>query len=111
MNYCPKGHSIPDNALACPDCAMARGDEALYNLQLEFLRKAASGEVNYTLRVAKGADRHVLMYTSYTRTFCGRELKGKPRIGYEPYSADALSHVCTGCRIALTSALKEAIAQ
>jgi hypothetical protein len=107
MRHCAQGHFIPEDKLTCPECATARGEEAFHSLQLEFLRKAADGEHNYTLRVAKGPDRHVLMYTSWVRTFCGQELKTKPQIAYEALDANALSRVCAGCRIEITRALQE----
>jgi hypothetical protein len=111
MNRCPKGHFIPDNALACPTCAAERGEESFRRLQLEFLRKAVRGDFNYTLRIAKGSGQHVLMYSSYTRTFCGQELSVRLQIAYEPYSVDTLAKICSGCRIAITSAVKEAMGQ
>ena len=106
MNYCDRGHFIPNANLTCPECAAARSERALREMQVEFLRKAVSGSIGYTLRVARGGDRHVLMYSSYTKTFCGHELKSKPQITYEPYSIDALSRVCSGCRVEIKRALE-----
>jgi len=107
MNYCAKGHFIPNANLACPQCATERGEEAFRELQVEFLRKAANGEPNYTLRVARGGERHVLMYTSFTKAFCGKDLKAKPQIAYEPLGPDTLSKVCAGCRVEIKRALQE----
>ena len=106
MNYCSKGHFIPNNVLTCPTCTTEASDEALRGMQVEFLRKAKGGDVNYTLRVARGGDRHVLMYSSFTRTFCGKELKSKPRIGYELFTSEALSNICSGCRVEIKRALE-----
>ena len=108
MSKCAKGHFIPDKALTCPDCATERAKPGMQAFQAAFLRKAADGVPNYTLRVARGSERHVLMYMSYTQTFCGRELKSKPQIAYEPLDADVLSRVCAGCRIEIKRALQEA---
>ena len=110
MNDCLKGHHIPENALTCPTCARERGEAAFRDLQVEFLRKAASGEFSYALRVAKGVDRHVLMYSSYTRAFCGQELTGKPQIQYAPYNADTLVGICAACRTEIARVLEEATA-
>jgi hypothetical protein len=107
MNYCVKGHRVPDENLTCPECASARREQGLHEIQAEFLRKVVGGAFGYTLRVAKLPEKHVLMYTSYTRTFCGRELKAKPQISYQPYDAEALARVCAGCRIEIQRALQE----
>jgi hypothetical protein len=107
-----EGHFIPDKALSCPDCAKERDQQALQDAQLEFLRRTVRGDFNYTLRVIKDRDRHVLMYTSYKRTFCGQHLESKPPyIEYEPYNADTLSKVCAGCRVAIASMVREIEAQ
>jgi hypothetical protein len=111
MNYCPKGHFIPDSALTCPRCATERGEAGMRALQLEFLRKAVSGDFSYTLRIARGNERHVLLYTSYSRAFCGKELGVRVQIAYEPYSDQTLAKICVGCRIAIASAVQEAMAQ
>lgn len=107
---CPKGHYIPDDSLVCPMCAARKAEAAMHALQLEFLRKAVNHESNYTLRVAKLPQRHVLQYSSYTRTFCGQELAAAPTIKYEPYETDTLLKVCAGCRAAIAAAVEEAMA-
>jgi len=105
---CPRGHSIPDTNMICPTCVAESSEVAMATLQRMYLRKAVAGEPNYTLRVGKGTDRHVLQYTSFTRTFCGRELKSAPRISYEPYSPEALKKVCSECAAAVAHAISEA---
>jgi hypothetical protein len=107
MNSCPKGHAIPEKALACPACAAERGEKAFHDLQIEFLRKAMKGVYSYSLRVVKGNDRHVLMYSSYSRTFCGKELESRPHIHYEAYDEDTLAKLCAGCRSVIASMVEE----
>ena len=103
---CPKGHAIPDKAVTCPDCAAEKGEEALQELQVEFLRKAQNGDWNYTLRVAKGPERHAVLYSTHSRTFCGRVLKVRPQIKYETYDERTLASLCPACRVAIVSALQ-----
>jgi hypothetical protein len=100
---------MPEKAIACPTCIGEQNDRAMRDLQVEFLRKVARAEFSYSLRVAKGGDRHVLMYSSYTRTFCGRDLPTKPHINYEPYDDVTLAKVCAGCRSAIRSLLEEVV--
>ena len=104
---CPQGHWIPATKLTCPDCAIKRIAMGMRDLQLEFLHKAMDGGYSYPLRVAKGNERHVLMYTSFVHTFCGRELKTKPQIKYESFSDDTLSKICAGCRVEIRRLLQE----
>jgi hypothetical protein len=104
---CPKGHYVTENALACSQCATQRAEAAFRSLQAEFLRKAARGEFSYCLRVAKGRDRHVLMFSSYTRTFCGKELNAKPQIRYESYDDATVVNICASCRSAIASLMRE----
>jgi hypothetical protein len=106
---CKNGHLVPDKALACPTCANERGEKALQGLQPEFLKRAAKGQFSYSLRMAKGTEHHVLLYTSFTRTFCGQELKARATVVYTPYTEDGLAKVCTGCRIGIKSAMGEAV--
>lgn len=106
---CRNGHTVPDNVLICPACLAGRSDHALRELQIEFLRKVARGEFSYALRVAKGKERHVMMYGSWTRAFCGKELQAKPPITYEPYTDQTLEKVCAGCRIAIASVMQEVV--
>jgi hypothetical protein len=103
---CSKGHYVSNNALFCATCAMERSESALQELQTEFLRKAANGEPSYTLRVAKGSERHVVMYSSQTRTFCGQELATKPQIRYEAYNDKTLATICAGCRSTIASVME-----
>jgi hypothetical protein len=104
---CAKGHLMADSAIACPACAAVRAEAALRELQVEFLRKTLNGEFSYALRIAKGIDRHVLMYSSHTRTFCGRDLEHRPKIDYQPYSAEAFGKICAGCRIEIARLVAE----
>jgi hypothetical protein len=104
---CAKGHSIPDNVLACPVCAAKRGEQAFHDLQVEFLRKVVRGEYSYALRIAKVREHHVMMYSSQTRTFCGRHLE-TPQIRYEPYADDMFHSLCPDCRNVITSLIEEA---
>lgn len=101
---CPKGHAIPDHAVSCPECLLEPAEKALQKLQVEFLLKARQGEWNYTLRVAKGPQRHALLYPKGARTFCGREVKTK-EIEHLPYANDTLAKLCPACRAAITSTL------
>ena len=98
---CPNGHIMPDSKLACPTCTAQMAEKALQTMQVEYLHKAAKGDFGYTLRIAKGSDRHVLLYATSDRTFCGQTLAIHPHIYYEPYSDDTLAKVCAGCRIAI----------
>lgn len=109
---CPAGHFVPDNALACPTCTVARGEEALRLLQHEFLRRALKADSGqpYPLRVTKTPERHVLMYETKAHTFCGIELKIKPQIKYERLDDEAaLRTVCAACRAAVDEAVEEAL--
>ena len=111
MNYCQQGHFVPETFLTCPQCAADRSNAAFHDLQLEFLRKVVSGEAGYALRVTRTPQKHVLMYTSYFKTFCGQELATEHQIAYKPYSTDMLFSVCAGCRAAIESAIQEVQAQ
>lgn len=104
---CPKGHAIPDKAVTCPECAAELAEPALRDLQRQFLRKARDHDWNYLLRVARAPQRHAILYSTHTRTFCGLDLKTRPRIEYVPYTADTLSKLCPLCRTAIASALEE----
>jgi hypothetical protein len=108
---CVKGHTVPDSHMVCPACTAQAGAEGFRGLQAEFLRKAAKGEWSYSLRVAfrvaKDDPRHVLMYLSPTRTFCGRELEQRPQIKYEHYNEETLAKVCAGCRMEIASIMRE----
>jgi hypothetical protein len=95
---------VPDNVLFCPTCAAKRSDEALWELQREFLRRCVLGD--YQLRITQDRNHHVLLYTTYTRTFCGRELAGAPKIKYEPYDDGTIRNLCAGCRGALAGAIQ-----
>lgn len=99
-----------DSALVCAVCMAEQDKQAMRELQLEFLRKTVNGEWNYGLRVAKMPERHVIMFSSQVRTFCGQELKTKPRISYEHYSDATLEKLCAGCRAAVQDAVAEAMA-
>jgi hypothetical protein len=109
---CVKGHTVPDSHMVCPACTAQAGAEGFRSLQAEFLRKAAKGEWPYSLRVAyrvaKNDVRHVLMYSSVTRTFCGKELEQRPHIKYERYCDETLAKVCAGCRMEIASIMREA---
>jgi hypothetical protein len=107
MSFCSKGHTMPENVLVCPICAATRGEDAFRKLQLEFLRKAVNRDFSYSLRIAKGTEKHVLMYSSYSRTFCGTELEMRPQIQYEAYDEDTLAKLCAGCRSAIASMVEE----
>jgi hypothetical protein len=100
---------IPDKVLVCPTCWAQQGEMAFQGLQREFLRKAARHEFGYSVRIAKGNEKHVLMYSSFTRTFCGKDLQVKPQIHYEAYDDDTLAKVCAGCRIAIAGLMQEAM--
>jgi hypothetical protein len=104
---CAKGHTMPDNLMMCPTCVAKKGDEAFRDLQVEFLRKVIRGEFSYSLRVAKSRERHVMMYASTTRTFCGLQLEASPNFKYEAYDTETLSHVCAGCRIEIARLVAE----
>ena len=111
MNYCARGHFIPDNNFDCPKCVEAKNDQALRDQQPEYLRKAARGEFAYALRVTIGLDRHVLMYSIYPtviRAFCGVDWKSKPKLTYESLNEATLANVCALCRAVLRDALEEA---
>jgi hypothetical protein len=88
-------------------------DENLRSVQLAFLRQAAveigKGKIPYPLRLARTRERHVLLYGSHTRTFCGLELK-KTAPKYEPYNDETLARGCAECREAVARLAKEAIA-
>lgn len=100
MTVCPKGHMYQDTKLECPMCVANSGDDALQEIQPEFVAKAATGL--YSLRLVKVAGgRHALMYSSYTRLFCGPTLPERPRISYETWTAEVMEHLCPGCRSAL----------
>jgi hypothetical protein len=107
---CTRGHLMIDTALVCSICMAEQDRQAMRELQLEFLRKAVNGDWNYALRVAKMPERHVIMFSSQVRTFCGLELKTKPRIGYEAYTDATLEKLCAGCRMAVKDAVAEAMA-
>jgi len=102
---CPKGHLIPDNAVACLECYMEKREKGIQEQQAEFLRKARNGEWQYTLRVSKGTESHALLYPNHRRTFCGQELKG-PKIEHAPYTTETLSKLCPACRAAIAGALQ-----
>jgi hypothetical protein len=104
---CSKGHWMDDNMMICSQCAAIRGESAFRDLQIEFLRKVISGKSAYSLRLAKGTQKHLLMYTSCTRTFCGKELQVAPQIKYESYGEETLTKVCAGCRSELKRLVEE----
>lgn len=104
---CKNGHFMDDKLLVCRRCAEEQSEPAMHELQREFLRKVADGEYHYGLRVAKGPQRHVIMYSSHTRTFCGTELKTPQTIHYEEYNGETLAGVCPGCRRAILSVIEE----
>ena len=111
MTVCARGHMYKDTFLHCPTCTEERGDEELCRIQVEFLRRVANAEFSYGLRVCKsvkGGQRHVMMFSSWVRTFCMRTLPEKPSITYEPYCDETLARVCTGCRIEIRRLMKEA---
>jgi hypothetical protein len=103
---CPKGHTIPEKAVSCLECAIEQNEKAVAEQQVEYLRKARDREWNYTLRVAKGTERHAMLYSTHSRTFCGRLLKGRPQVQHEPYSDQVLATLCPACRAAIARALQ-----
>jgi hypothetical protein len=103
---CPKGHAVPDRAITCPECYAELREKAIQEQQPEYLRKAERGEWNYWLRIAKGPERHALLYPKHTRTFCGHQLKTTPQIDHLPYTTETLSKICPACRAAIASALQ-----
>ena len=107
---CLRGHLMLDTALVCAVCMADQDRQAMRELQLEFLRKTVNGEWNYGLRVARMPERHAIMYSSQVRTFCGQELKTKPRIEYRAYNQETLDKLCAGCRSAVEDAVAEAMA-
>jgi hypothetical protein len=107
VTACPKGHLHDDKYLSCPICAAQASDQELRHTQLEYVRKAASG--GYPLRVTKDSNRHLIMYTSYKRSFCGFEYEERQKMQYEPYSNEALAKCCPGCRSAFNSVVQEVI--
>lgn len=111
MMKCRNGHRVPDNFVTCPSCVENAAILALHEVQLEFLRKAALRAPGYTLRVIKGNGRHVIQYTSQTRTFCGLELKTQPTIVYQPYEPSVIATLCVGCRVEIKHMLEEATAK
>ena len=115
VTVCPNGHMYRDNLLECPQCLAFRNEDSLLAAQPEFLRKTLKGD--YALRVVKvgGGNKHTLLFTSYTRTFCGTELpvgKSKtskpllPTISYETWTAELMRRLCPGCRNAMIHTLE-----
>lgn len=105
---CQKGHEMADNALLCPACTELQGfDKGFRLMQIEFLHKAMRGDYNYTLRVAKGREHHVIMYGMTSRTFCGEELPHKPPIYHQPYDEETLRKVCVKCRSVIAQFVEE----
>lgn len=100
---CAKGHSVPDNALCCPHCTAVNGDHGLHETQAEYLRRVASGQ--WPLRIGKG---HLILFGSFTRTFCGQELPAKGKLNYRSYGDEqTLAKVCGGCRSRFNSMIAE----
>ena len=89
-------------------------DENLRSAQLAFLRQAAieigNGKIPYPLRISRTKERHVLLYGSHTRTFCGVNLEKKQALKYEPYGNETLAKGCVECHKAVARLTKEAIA-
>jgi len=105
MRACAKGHLYQDELLHCPTCIAEKNDQAIRDVQAMFLATAVAG--GYALRVAKKSPRHVLMFKSDTRIFCGTNLDAKPQIEYTTYSTETLAKVCPGCRVAIASAVED----
>lgn len=109
MNYCARGHFIPDSQFGCATCAEESSKRELASQQPQYLRRAATSP-DYWLRVMKNGGRHVLMYSTYPQpiTFCGQAIKeAKPPVTREPLSEDTFKKICPLCRSALRDALAE----
>lgn len=105
-------HSIPDGVLVCPICLSLKYDEGIQKFQLEFLRKAKTGEA--PLRVMKKPPRHVLLYGDDWRTFCGQNLRPppnvknpqRPQVSHARVGTLNYDEACPDCRIAIAQAFE-----
>lgn len=104
---------IPDNLLVCPVCVGAVNDQAVREMQYEYLRKIVARQHGYyfTLHNLKGV-KHVQMFGyKVDVAFCGtpcdapKTKRTYMEWGYE----DSTPYLCVKCRIELKSMVREAL--
>ena len=98
---------IPNEKLACPRCAEAKGLKALCEYQLHPLRKVYAGEAQLTTRAIAGK-RHVSMFGDDERAFCGVSVSTRDRKNKISWTEDDLNLICAACRLELIRLMEKA---